>query len=335
MRFKTRIFILVLSLVFILSACSSPEVTNENSSSSSYPMTITHAYGETVINTQPERIVTLAWSNQDSVLALGIVPVGTSAANWGSVGENGLLPWTYNEYISLGEDNPNVFFDTDGFDYEAIAESTPDIIVAPYSGITQEEYDLLSQIAPVIPYKENAWMTVWKQQFIETAIPLGYESKAKEILKETESIIEEIKSTYSELAGLKTALFWVNPADLSSFYIYTPTDPRGAFLLDLGFVYPESYLALDDGSSFAISVSAEQIELLNDIDLMIAYGDQSTLDAMKADAIFSQVDVVKENKVVLLESNSDLAAALNPSILTIKAGLAEEYMAKIYEVYKR
>ena len=121
-----------------------------------FPLTVSHAYGETTVKEKPERVVSLAWSNQDVVLALGIVPVGTSAANFGAVGDNGLLPWTEEAYEALGESNPVVYDDTDGFDYEAIADAAPDIIVAAYSGMTQEEYDTLSQIAPVVPYKETA-----------------------------------------------------------------------------------------------------------------------------------------------------------------------------------
>ena len=113
------------------------------SSSASYPMTISHAYGETVIESQPERVATISWGNQDVPLALGIVPVGVSKANYGETDKNGLLPWTGEKYAELGEESPVVYDDVDGLDYEAISDSNPDIILAAYSGITQEEYDLL------------------------------------------------------------------------------------------------------------------------------------------------------------------------------------------------
>ena len=50
-----------------------------------YPITIQHAYGETVIESKPERIATVGWENQDTPLALGIAPVGVSAANYGTI----------------------------------------------------------------------------------------------------------------------------------------------------------------------------------------------------------------------------------------------------------
>ena len=132
------------------------ENTETESEETQYPITISHAYGETVIESKPERIVTLGWGNQDTVLALGVVPVGVSAANYGYVTEHGLHEWTDEAFASLGESNPNVFDDTDGFDYEAISDAAPDVILAAYSGMTEEEYETLSAIAPVVPFEETA-----------------------------------------------------------------------------------------------------------------------------------------------------------------------------------
>ena len=60
------------------------------------------------------------------------------------------------EIKELGVDNPNIFQDTDGLDFEAISDANPDVILAAYSGITQEEYDILSEIAPVVAYQTRS-----------------------------------------------------------------------------------------------------------------------------------------------------------------------------------
>ena len=44
-----------------------------------------------------------------------------------------------------------LFDETDGIDFEAVADTDPDVILAAYSGLTQEDYDTLSEIAPSSP----------------------------------------------------------------------------------------------------------------------------------------------------------------------------------------
>ena len=41
-----------------------------------FPVSIEHAFGETTIEEEPERVVVLGWGAQDTVYALGLEPVG-------------------------------------------------------------------------------------------------------------------------------------------------------------------------------------------------------------------------------------------------------------------
>ncbi|MDF2835067.1 MAG: iron transporter permease, partial [Paenibacillus sp.] len=126
-----------------------------------YPITIKHALGEAVIESKPERVVTIQWANHDVALALGVVPVGFSAANYGVQDDSGLLPWTAKKLKELNVTEPNVFQDTDGLDFEAISDANPDVILAAYSGITPEDYETLTKIAPVVAYPTAPWATTW------------------------------------------------------------------------------------------------------------------------------------------------------------------------------
>ena len=161
---------IAVTCALLMTGCSSTSNTDKDNAGSdanasgAYPIKINHAFGETVIESEPENVATIAWGNHDVPLALGVVPVGVSKANYGESDENGLLPWTAEKYKELGVENPVVYDDVDGLDYEAISDSNPDVILAAYSGITQEEYDLLSEIAPVVAYPENAWQTLWRDQ---------------------------------------------------------------------------------------------------------------------------------------------------------------------------
>jgi iron complex transport system substrate-binding protein len=79
-------------LVAALTGCStgstSADAASEPTSTTSvdpdaFPVTIEHALGETTIEAEPTRVATLGWTDQDHVLALGVVPVGATKITWG------------------------------------------------------------------------------------------------------------------------------------------------------------------------------------------------------------------------------------------------------------
>lgn len=97
-----------LALSLLLAGCASKTVSMTTPSASSDTIIVTDAFGETTLNKKPERVVTIGWENQDTPLALGVIPVGVSAANYGKVSEDKLHPWTKEAFTKLGEDKPNV-----------------------------------------------------------------------------------------------------------------------------------------------------------------------------------------------------------------------------------
>jgi iron complex transport system substrate-binding protein len=339
---KTLMFAIAVSLVSLgLFAQGSKEQSSSQlkstassvETSSQFPKTVQHAWGSTTLDEEPQRIVTLGWSNEDVFLALGITPVGTAMANWGAVDEHGLLPWTYSAYVANGEDDPLVFDDVDGTDFESVSDATPDAIVATYSGMTEDEYKLLSQIAPTIPYLTIAWNSRWRDNVRQIADIMGMQEKGEQLISESEADIAEANAHYPDLKGKKAVLLWINPADLSTYYTYGPNDPRGAYLLDLGFSYPEELKKyFIEESTFSTILSADNIEELDDLDIMIIYGDDKSIAALEADPLFSQVPAVKNHHVVALENGTELTAAINPTVLSIPATV-DDVLAKIDSVF--
>jgi iron complex transport system substrate-binding protein len=308
------------------------EVSTEDTA---FPITINHALGETVIEKNPENIVAISWGNPDVPLALGIVPAGVSEANFGPTDENGLLPWTAKAFEDLGVTDPNVFDDTDGWDYEAIADCAPDVILAAYSGLAQEEYDRLSEIAPVVAYPDVAWATTWQEETVNDAKALGLEAEGQALVDETEKMIAEKLSAYPSLEGKKVAFFWLSEDDLGTFYIYTNNDPRAAFLGDLGLVTPDSVTSLiEDEEAFYVTASAENANLLTDVDIIITYGTESLIDAMQNDGRFSMIPAVNNGAFVLLDSNDALAAASTPTILSIPYSI-DEYLKALNDAAEK
>jgi iron complex transport system substrate-binding protein len=308
-------------------------VTTEASQDSevTYPLVIEHAFGETILESKPERVATISWGNHDTPLALGVIPVGISMANYGVTDGSGMLPWTADKFKELGVDAPVLYDDLAGLNFEAIADSEPDVILAAYSGLTQEEYDLLSEIAPVIAYPTLPWQTYWRDQIKMDAKGMGLESEGEALVADLEAMIANKTSEYPQLTGKKAAFFYFNPADLGSFYVYLPADPRAAYLTDLGMAFPESVLALaDDDASFAISLSAENADQLQDVDIIITYGSDTLLEALQSDPLLSTIPAVQRGSVAIIEDNTPLAASGTPSALSIPATI-DEYLKLIGE----
>jgi len=316
------------------SASANTESSNEEApasenTDSEYPIVIKHALGETTIESKPERVVTIQWANHDVVLALGVVPVGFSAANFGVQDDSGLLPWTAEKLQELGASDPNVFMDTDGLDFEAISDANPDVILAAYSGITQEDYDILNEIAPVVAYPTSPWTTTWREQVTFNATGMGMAAEGEQLIKDTEAMIQEKLSAYPQIEGKKVV--WVNfsAKDLSKLHIYTPIDSRVSFLYELGMVFPESITEqITDPTSYSLSLSAENIEALYDADLIVGYGDDALYQTLKADALIGKIPAIERGSVAFITSDTPLVAAGTPNPLSI-AYTIDEYLELI------
>src|SRR5690606_4655870 len=109
-------------------------------------ITVEHALGTTTIPASAERVASVGWGKQDVALALGIAPVGADDQTWSMTGDDGLglYDWTLDAYDELGAEKPVIFDTTDGVDFEAIADTAPDVILAAYSGLTEDDYATLS-----------------------------------------------------------------------------------------------------------------------------------------------------------------------------------------------
>lgn len=283
----------------------------------SFPYTIKHALGETVIEARPERIVTVQWANHEVPLALGVVPLGMAAANFGDDDGDGLLPWVKEKLEELGADTPVLFDEGDGIDFEAVAALDPDVILAAYSGLDQQTYDTLSEIAPVVAYPEAAWSTDWRDTIRYNAMGMGRIAEGDQLIADIEA---EIAATVAEFPVLtdKPAMFitHLDTTNLSTIRFYTSHDTRVKFFEDLGLDMPQSVIAASEGGSFSGEVSAENIDAFDDVKLIVTYGGQELVDALNADPLTSKMPAVANGAIVTL-GNDPLGTAANPTPLAI------------------
>lgn len=282
-----------------------------------FPVEITHAFGTTVISEKPVRVATVAWANHEVPLALGIVPAGMAAANFGDDDGDGVLPWVAERLKELGAETPALFDEDDGIDFEAVAATEPDVILAAYSGLSQAEYDTLSQIAPVVAYPQAPWSTDWRETIRMNSAGLGMSGEGEALITNIEGEIAAEVAKYPELRG-KTAMFvtHLDASDLSLVNFYTTQDTRVRFFQDLGLAMPKSVTRASSTGSFAGSISAERVDDFNDVDILVTYGDQTLLEAMKANPLLAHMPAVRREAIVLL-GRDPVGTAANPTPLSV------------------
>lgn len=231
-----------------------------------FPLTIEHAYGSTTIEAQPERVLTWGWVAHDVVLDLGVVPVGLPKVSYGGDAD-GVSPWTREALEALGADLPPMLGEASGeVSLEAMLALDPDVIVAPYSGLTEDEYSALSQFAPVIPFKTAAWQGNWQESVDVIGTALGLDERAQALIADTEALIASTAIDHPEIGG-KTFLNFVNRND-GTISVRNSADPRTLLLAEAGLV---SVAEDDIGSTgYTYLVSHENFAQL-EADLLVAF----------------------------------------------------------------
>lgn len=297
-----------------------------------FPTTVEHAFGETTIDADPQRIVTVGWSDHEVVAALGEVPVGAVKITWGG-NEAGSTDWFDAAVEELGADPADItrYDDADGIPVDEIATMEPDLIIGTNSGMTQEDYDRLSKIAPTVAYPEVAWGTPWRESVELVGQAIGRPDQAEQAIADTEAAFEETRQAYPQLEGTSFAWAWFTPTDLSTLGVYTVSDLRPQFLTELGMVNAPLVDQLSEGTeSFSVNLSAEKASTL-DADVFIFYADSELGgEEILADPLLSQIPALESGAYV---ASSDQQAAMgmsSPTPLSIPFAL-EEFVPGVAE----
>jgi len=300
----------------------------DTAASESFPVTIEHAFGETTLDAQPTRVVTWGWGSADDAIALGVTPVAMPFQGYGGDAD-GVLPWI-TEALA-GEEMPVILPDSDEPPYEDIAAAAPDVILAAYSGITEQEYDLLSQIAPVVAYPGDAWATPWRDLIEITGTALGKSAEADSLLASIDGEIADQAAAHPEFAGKSIAL---TSDSAGTFYVYKKEDPRVDFTLDLGFVSAPAVdeLATDE-ASFYYTLSYEQLDQLSS-DLLVNFGStREESDAFLTASYAQAMPQVQAGAVASPVGAAFISSVSPPTGLSLSWGL-DDYVALLAAAVK-
>ncbi|WP_020665983.1 iron-siderophore ABC transporter substrate-binding protein [Amycolatopsis nigrescens] len=311
-RGRARIAAVIASLLFagMLTACGA---TNEPGAPaggnsgvtepSAFPVTIGHKYGSTTLERAPQRVVTVGLTEQDSLLALGVVPVGVTEFVGEYPGTVG--PWAKDKLG--GAPLPTVLKSPEGPSFEQVAALRPDLIIGLYSALTQEQYDKLSQIAPVIaqPDEYADYGIPWQDTTRTVGKAVGRPAAADGLVQGVEAKIAQIRKDNPRFEGA-TAL---TATVYEGYFVYGSQDPRTRVLTSLGFKLPPG---LDQiiGDTFGANISMERTDLL-DRDALVWLVDDSAGNraTLANDRLYSGLKVAKEKREVFIENASDYGNA--------------------------
>jgi len=258
-----------------------------------FPATIAHKYGETTVEKAPTRVVCVGLTEQDALLALGIVPVAVT--KWFGDAPGFIFPWAVDK---LGDaELPEVLEDTNGVQIEKVAALQPDLIIGQYAGLTAKDYELLSKIAPTVaqPKAYADYGAPWDEMAMNIATAVGQPGQMQGIVDDVKRQIAEAAAAHPEFQG-KTAAC-VTPYE--GLFVYGPEDPRSRMLVDLGFAFPTEVFG-GDQEEFGESLSSERTSDLDQVGVVV-WLDLETEPAVKK--VFDQTATSTEGRWLDISSD--------------------------------
>jgi iron complex transport system substrate-binding protein len=277
-------------------AATSTEPTSDSTApaadDAAFPLTIEHKYGTTEIPAAPERVVSVGFTDQDFLLAIGVTPVGIR--DWYGEQPFATWPWAQDE---LGDAEPEVLSSA-SIEYEKVAALRPDLIVGITSGMTDEEYEQLAAIAPTLPQSSEFvdYGVPWQEITRTLGQATGHSAEADAVIEEVEGLFATAADEHPEFAGATAS---VGALDPDIVYAYAPSDSRGTFMTDLGFAFTDEIVGLA-GDKFYAELSAERLDLLDTDVLVWVTGTANGLDRLVQLPLYQGLDAVKEGRVVNL-----------------------------------
>ncbi|MFB9730861.1 iron-siderophore ABC transporter substrate-binding protein [Ornithinimicrobium kibberense] len=287
-----------------------------------FPVTVDHAFGSTEITADPQRVVTVGWTDHEVMAALGEVPVGAVTINWGG-NEAGSTDWFDEAVTELGHDPADItrYDDSDGIPVDEIAAMEPDLIIGTNSGMSEEDYDRLSRIAPTVAYPETAWATPWRESVELVGQAIGRPEQAQEAIAETEAEFESAREEFPQLEGTSFAWGWFSPTDTSTIGLYNVIDLRPQFLTELGMVNAPVVEEMSGEENFSANLSAEQADTL-DADVFIFYTDGGfTADKLLEDPLLSQIPAMASGAYVEADEPQEVVGMSSPTPLSIPVAI--------------
>ncbi len=225
-------------------------------------VTITHLFGETVVKEPPKRVVSAGYTEQDDLLAVGVVPIAVT--NWFGDQPFAVWPWAQPK---LGGAQPVVLNLDNGIPVDQIAGLKPDLIVAVNAGLDADTYQKLSAIAPTIAQSDgDAFFEPWKDQATAVGQAVFKADQMKSLIDGVDKQFTDVSQKNPPWKGKKALL--MQGALFQGTVVATLAGWRTDFLNQMGLVIADSIKPL--GTDQRAVIPRDQIKaVLDSADVLI------------------------------------------------------------------
>lgn len=270
------------------------------------PRVIAHRHGETRIEGVPRRIVPVTVRDQDVLLAFDRLPVAVQDgyyalpyASW---------PWVAPE---LAASDP-VILPAERLNFEQVAALRPDLILGAASGMSEEEYRVLSRIAPTLGQAPGHmdYGVPWDELTRTVGRAICAEERAETLVAETDALFDEVRDRHPALEGAVGVVAMPGGPD-GALWVYAPEDARGRLISRLGLEHPPELRDLT-ADHFVAVVSRERMDLI-DVDVLVWLATDAQRRDLERDPVYMDLAVVRRDAVVYLDPEGPLVAAITNS----------------------
>ncbi|UFJ42931.1 iron-siderophore ABC transporter substrate-binding protein [Brevibacillus humidisoli] len=253
--------------------------------------------GEFTITGVPKRVVGLSIQSLDSMVALGIEPVGMA-----------LPPTGVPEYLQEGLKNSTSVGDRREPNLETILSLEPDLIVVEdnYAGPIMDE---LKKIAPTISFRANSWQEAMEHHVLLGDI-LGKKDEAEAFVRDFEAKLDEVKQ---KTPGGVSALGMFLIGDAYSMWL--DNSFVGSILTSLGADYALKQSMLtgeemtEENKEYAsesrfVKLNLEKlIELNPQVLFLMSKKDDLISEKMNGNPVWSKLDAVQNERTYEVDRN--------------------------------
>ncbi|ADD44971.1 ABC transporter substrate-binding protein [Stackebrandtia nassauensis] len=309
---------LTLPLILALAACGGGAGTDAGGD---FGVKIKHKYGTTTIDKKPSKVVALGLNDADTLLALGIQPVGV--VDW--FGERPYGAWPWAKELWKGK-KPKIVGERDDYNMEKIAKLAPDLIVAQYSGMTKDQYKTLSKWAPVVaqPLGHEDYAAPWQAMAEPIAKAVGEEKKLDKLIDGIEDDFAAVREEHPEFGKLTAAVS--EGYEKGKYVAFAADDPKMEFMTLLGFKPDDKIESEIEKGNNVVEFGSERLDLV-DVDLLVwLTADEAAAKNVKNDKVYSELDVVKDGRDLFVpyEEGPKIGAAMSfNTVLSIPYAIEE------------